>query len=448
MPTLPTNILAHLLPFRSIFFTDKTFLKASLLLIGALICKGGRTVCSILRVLGLKGETGFAKYHHVLNRARWDALEGSKVLLQQIDKDHQEPLKIIIDGHLERRKGKMISAKGNYRDAVQSSKDCTVISSGLKWLCVASLNRFSWCKRTLALPFMTILTPHEDCNKKSGKKHKTLQDWTCQILMQIRRWLPLRSIIFVGDSEFACAKVALECIKQKIIFVSRLKLNARLFNFPIRNHMGRPQKKGTRLPTIETILTDRTIEWEMKEVSWYGSTRRTVQYCTGVCLWHVMTHSSTPISIRYVVIKDPENILSPLLLMSTNLELAPWEIIENYVVRWNIEVSFHESREHLGIETQRQWSDKAIARTTPILFALYSLVILIGNTLFKTGKVEIEQTAWYIKEDFKFSDMFKSVRKYLLKEMYFCKEEFSEQAALKSQKDFIDRVVDLVLQVA
>ncbi len=446
MQTLPPIILSHLRPFRDIFLTNKTYLKASLLFIGALMCQGGRTICSVLRVLGLKGEKTFSKYHNVLNRSKWKTLEGSKILLNQIDQDQQEPLKIVIDGHLERRRGANISAKGHYRDPVQSSKNYTVISSGLKWLSVMALKRFSWCQRTLALPFLTVLVPSEESNKNNKKRHKTLQDWTCQIIMQIRRWIPHRKIILTADNEFATADIALQCSKQKISFVSRLKLNARLFDFPFHNHMGRPRNKGLRLPDIASIINDPNTKWESKEVLWYGGIYKRIHYVTNTCLWHVMTHA--PIPIRYVLVKGFEDKIKPVLLMSTDTELEAVPIIETFVGRWNVEVTFHEAREHLGIETQRQWSDMSIARTTPILFALYTLAILMGNDLIKEGFVEIEQAAWYAKKEIKFSDILTGMRRYILEKMYFCKDQFSEQTEQKSNANFINRVIDLFLHAA
>lgn len=355
MITLPPIILTHLQPFRKIFLTNKTFFKASLLLIGALMCQGARTICSVLRVLGLKGETAFTKYHNILNRSKWKTLEGSKILLEQIDQNQQEPLKIVIDGHLERRRGSKITAIGHYRDPVQSSKNYTVISSGLKWLSVMALKRFSWCQRTLALPFLTILVPSEKGNEKNNKRHKTLQDWTSQIVIQIRKWFPQRKIILTADNEFATAEIAYISLKQKISFVSRLKLNARLFDFPFPNRIGRPRNKGLRI-SVDNILNNPDTKWESKEVVWYGGIHKRVHYITKACLWHVMTHH--PIPIRYVIMKDPEDKFKPILLMSSDSDLEAIQIIETYVERWNIEVTFHEAREHLGIETQRQWSEK------------------------------------------------------------------------------------------
>ncbi len=448
MPTLPPSILAHLHPFRTIFVTKKTYLKASLLLIGVLLCQGSRTICSVLRVLGLKGEKTFAKYHHVLNRAKLKTLEGSKILLQKIDLDQDEPLTLVIDSHLERRKGSRIWAKGHYRDAVQSGNKYTVISSGLKWLSVMALKKISWSKRTFALPFLTVLMPHEESNKSKRKQHKTMHDWTCQIIMQIRRWLPKRKIILTADSEFASAAIAISCVKQSIAFISRLKLNARLFDFPIQSHKGRPRKKGLRLPGVGAMLNNPEIQWMTIEINWYGGKVKEVQCMTGTCLWHVMTHSATPITIRYVLIKDPEGKFKPVLLMSTDIELGVKQIIETYVKRWNIEVTFHETREHLGIETQRQWSDKAIARTTPILFALYSIVVLIGRELIKEDYIKIDKTAWYQKDEIKFSDIIKGIKKYILEKMYFCNQGFLSETEEKGTYSLFDRVIALFLNAA
>jgi hypothetical protein len=445
MQTLPPTILAHLQPFRVVFLTNKTYLTASLLLAGALLCRGGRTVCGILRALGLQGETAFTKYHNVLNRSRWNTLKASRILLEQIDTEKQEALRIVIDGHLERRRGSHISGKGCYHDAVQSSRGYTVISPGLKWLSVMVLKRFSWSQRILALPFLTVLVPSEKSNKKKKKRHKTLQDWTSQMIKQIRRWLPHRKIILTADSEFAVAEITKTCSKLRISFVSRLKLNARLFDFPFKfEGKGRPRNKGLRLPTGTEMLADPNLKWESAEVCWYGGARRNVLYVTGKGLWHVMGHK--PIPIRYVFMKDPQNEFNPVLLMSTDEKIEATQIIETYVSRWNIEVTFRESREHLGIETQRQWSDLAILRSTPILFALYSLVILIGTSLLEKQLVQINKTAWYQKEEVKFSDILASIRKDILR--HFCKERFGNETAQNSDEGFLDRVIDLFIKAA
>ena len=110
---------------------------------------------------------------------------------------------------------------------------------------------------------------------------------------------------------------------------------------------------------------------------------------------------------------DPESELDPLPLMSTDVTLSAERIIELYIQRWNLEVTFEEVREHLGVETQRQWSDKAIARTTPILMSLYTIVCVIADKLHEQRPIEVAQTAWYEKKDATFSDLLTTIRKML-----------------------------------
>ena len=111
---------------------------------------------------------------------------------------------------------------------------------------------------------------------------------------------------------------------------------------------------------------------------------------------------------------------------STDVNLTAIQIIELYVDRWGLEVTFQETREHLGVETQKQWSNKGIARTTPILMALYSMVCLIGNRMNEEASLVPEKTAWYDKETVTFSDLLKSVRSDLWKENVFFRKEFSD----------------------
>jgi hypothetical protein len=87
--------------------------------------------------------------------------------------------------------------------------------------------------------------------------------------------------------------------------------------------------------------------------------------------------------------------------------------VEDFVKRWPIEVTYEESRAHLGLETQRQWSDLAIERSTPCLLGLYSLVVLLGQALHPEGKIPVQQTAWYPKAQATFSDVLATVRWHL-----------------------------------
>jgi hypothetical protein len=83
------------------------------------------------------------------------------------------------------------------------------------------------------------------------------------------------------------------------------------------------------------------------------------------------------------------------------------------IKRWCIEVTFEESRAHLGIETQRPWSDLAIERSTPCLFGLYSVVTVLGSVFHPTGDIPFQSTAWYHKQQATFGDVLATVRRQL-----------------------------------
>ena len=205
MVTLPVSIIRLLEPFSAIFQV-KTWQKAQLLLVGAILSPGKRTVTSALRVMGLSGDGNFARYHHVLNRARWSSLQLSRTLLfpllRRLDSG-VGPLVFGTDETIERRRGKQIAAKGIYRDAVRSSGSHFVKASGLRWISLMWLVPIPWAGRVWALPFLTVLAPSERYNRERGQRHKKLTDWTRQMILQLRRWLPNRPLVVVGDSSYA-----------------------------------------------------------------------------------------------------------------------------------------------------------------------------------------------------------------------------------------------------
>jgi DDE superfamily endonuclease len=418
MPSLSPAILSIIAPF-AILFSKPVWSNALTLFIGTILCRGKRTICAVLRVMGLSNEVNFSKYHHVLNRVNWSLLSAARILLNLLVNvtGKGNPLVFFIDETLERRKGVKIKAKGYYRDAVRSSKNVVVKSSGLKWLTLAMSWRFPFSERYFALPFMTVLEPSAKSDKLAKRRHKTTLQWTIQMLIQIVRWLKNTPIILVGDGGFACGELAWKCLKLKISLITRLKMNAGLYNFaPIEvpGKRGRKKTKGAKLFSFRDMIGMPDLGWTEIVVEGYGQKRKKLKYISNVSLWGV--DGFVPVPIRWVLAVDPEGELDPLPLMSTDLNIFPEKIIALYIQRWNLEVTFEEVREHMGVETQRQWSDRAIARSTPILFGLYTIVCLICNRLQEERPIEVAQTAWYEKKDATFSDLLKAVRKVLWKD--------------------------------
>ena len=314
--------------------------------------------------------------------------------------------------------------------------------------------RFSFAKRAFALPFFTVLEPSEKSTKKQGKPHKTTLDWSIQMIMQLVRWAPSVPFILVGDGGFACVKLAWVCLRYNVALVSRLKMNARIYGLPEETpagKRGRKPKKGQRLITFKEMLTVEDLPWKEVEIAGYDGKKKTVKYLTNTGMWGA---DGGPIPIRWVLVVDPTGEMDPLPLMSTDVTLTAMDIIELYVDRWGLEVTFQEAREHLGVETQKQWSDKAIARTTPILMALYTIVCLIGHRLNETTPIVVEKAAWYDKTRVTFSDLLKAVKIELWKDNLFFRKEFSDpsikiQLQEEGLKELIrDFLIRILMQAA
>jgi hypothetical protein len=415
MLTLPKPIIQVLRVFEPVF-SERVWEWAKILLVGAILTPGQRTVTAAMRVMGLSGEAQYQNYHRVLNRAVWCSRSLSERLLRQIVATFvpsDEPLVVGLDDHIERRRGKQIAAKGIYRDAVRSSKSFFVKTSGLRWVSMMVLTKIPWIGRTWALPFLTVLAPSERYHQERGVQHKKLTDWARQMIRQVRRWLPDRALVVVVDSSYAVLELLATCskLRQPVTVVTRLRLDAALYDpAPPRKPgtKGAPRKKGARQPTLAQRSHDPATPWQPVSVAWYGNSLRTVEVASGTAVWY---HAGLPIvPLRWVLIRDPFAKFTTQALLCTDLTASPAQIVEWFVLRWQLEVTFEEARAHLGIETQRQWSPLAILRTTPALLALFSLVTLFAHQLLQGQALPVRQAAWYHKAQPTFSDTLAFVR--------------------------------------
>ena len=245
------------------------------------------------------------------------------------------------------------------------------------------------------------------------RRHKKLTDWGRQLLLQVARWLPDRQIIGVGDSSYAATSL-LNAVRSRVCMITRLRLDARLFDPPARRRpgtVGRPRVVGTRQANLAGRLTNPKTRWRrVKVTGWYGRGERTVEIMSGTALWH---HPGRLVPIRYVLVRDVAGELRPQAFLCTDLKADPVDILRWFVRRWSIEVTFAEVRRHLGGETQRQWSDPAIARTTPALLGLFSLVTLWAHKLYASQPTTPRAAAWYPKPLPTFSDALALVRREL-----------------------------------
>ena len=412
--TVPRILAEWLWPFIGCF-TASNWNHVLVLVAGAVLSPGRRTVTAALRVMGLDQSASFAVYHRVLSTARWSARFAAHQLLELlvIAFVPQGPVIIAIDDTIERRWGARIKARGIYRDPVRSSHGHFVKTSGLRWLSVMLLAPIPWAGSVWALPFLTILAPSERYAQSQGRRHKTLTDRARQALLQTARWLPGRQVIAVTDSSFSAIEL-LRDVKAHLSVITRLRLDAGLYEPPPPRRpgkRGRSRVKGMRLPTLKTRLADPATPWQRVTIrGWYGKTERRLDIASGTAIWH---HPGRRVAIRWVLVRDGDGEKPPQALLCTDPDLDPVTILGWFVRRWRIEVTFEEVRRHLGVETQRQWSDLAILRTTPVLLGLFSLIALWAERIRAERGLLPERVRWYSKSDPTFSDALALVRREL-----------------------------------
>jgi hypothetical protein len=420
MLILPTDMIAVLRPFAQAF-TERTWEWVQILVVGAILAPGRRTVTAILRVMGLRNERQFQRYHRVLNRVKWSGLLISQILLTLLVATFVVagvPLVIAADETLERRNGDTIRAIGVFRDAVRSSKKHVVYCFGLRWISMMLLVAVPWSPRVWALPFLTVLAPSAKTNLANRKRHKTSIDWIIQMIAVVRRWQPDRALVLVVDGGLAAIKLGLRCCRLAlpVTYVSRLRLDAALYDAPLPQAAGKrgpKPKKGIRQPSVSARVTDPTTVWEPVTIAWYGGRQRAVDLATGTALWY--TPGYDPLPLRWVLVRD-RAITKPFAtqaFFATDRDVCAAQIVAWFVLRWNEEVTFEEVRAHLGVETQRQWSDLAIARTTPALLGMFSLITLLGYRLTQDQPMPVRTAAWYTKQTATFADVIALVRRHL-----------------------------------
>jgi len=318
---------------------------------------------------------------------------------------------------LERRRGKQIKAKGWFKDPIQSNNGRIVTSTGLRWMPVMLLTQVPFVGRIFALSFLTILVPSEKRQKELGKKHRSPQRRASQVICLLRRWFRHCKVRLVVDAGYACIELARQCIQQRVTLITRLRANARLFELAPQKtgKRGRPRKKGKRLNLREMA---KTLSWNKHTIKGYKGVEELREIAEFVCLW-APVGMSRPIRVRVILSRDLLDIKGALFaLLTTDMEISAKEVVDLYILRWNQEVSHREVREHLGMETQRQWSDRAIERSTPLIFGLHSLVFVIAAHLHNRSPIQAAQCSWYRKEGLTFSDLLHAVRGVLREHLF------------------------------
>jgi hypothetical protein len=226
--------------------------------------------------------------------------------------------------------------------------------------------------------------------------------------------LPLREITLMGDTAYTVLERGLHAQATHVTLVTTGRVDAVLHEpAPERpqNTIGRPRVTGRRVPALDHVLQNPETVWQELTVHWSGQGKRPLQMCTGTALWD--RSGDDPLPIRWVLTRDPVGTRPAHAIFSTDPTQTAEESIMDCLKRWSLDVSFEEGRAHLGMETQRQWSDLATRRSTPFLFGLSSLVALFGRALHPNGQIPIAQAAWSRTHTATFRDVLAAVRRHL-----------------------------------
>jgi hypothetical protein len=400
-------------------FTRRTFERFLTLMCGVIVTMGRRSVSRALRVMQphLKGH--WSNYHRVYSQARFSMWKLAAVLARQVVAllPANEAIVLIVDDTVQEKRGRKVWAKGAHRDAHRSSRSHDGITFGHKWLVMCVLVTLPGMARPWALPVLCGLCRPPKTAAGTGQRQKTPCQLSLQLLMRMMRWFPRRRFILLGDSRAVSNAVACFACRHRdrVTVISRLRADANLYGPPTLK--GRA-KKGPKKPSPQEQAEH--LPRVTQTVSWYGASRRKVRHVTDTALWY-SHHNHQVVPIRWVcVLADLKLKMEAAYFYCTDPDLPAKRIIELYALRWNIEVTFEESRALLGWQTTRHWCRQSVLRVTPILLGLFTGVALIWKELSRQTKgvqrQRFSQTPCYRKSAMTFADALFWVRRELWKE--------------------------------
>lgn len=388
----------------------------------ATLITGPRTVSGVLRLLSLIEPLNPSTFHRLFSYRKWCSRRLARIIAKFIV-DRFAPdgvIKVVGDETVDGHRGKKVYGKARHRDAVRSSHSHTVYRYGHKWIVLAVLVPLPYTCRPFALPILVALYRDAKTNQAEGRAHKTPVKLMCGLLATLMHWFPERKFVFAGDNAYGTHPMSrfAHRHRKQLSLVSKIVANANLFEPPPKTRgkkSGRPPVKGNSLPAPCEVVAQKKKGKKLR-VHWYGGGWRNVEVITGTGHW--FKSGKGLVGIRWVFVRDLDGTHRDEYFFSTDVTMTASEIIEHYGGRWNIETTFQEMREHLGLETTRGWHKQTVLRMAPCLFLLYSMVTIFYDTMPQSS-VHLRERSWAGKSTITFSDMITSVRHHLWLEWVF-----------------------------
>lgn len=402
-------------------FTRPTLPRFLLLMCGLIVTMGRHTVSHALVAIEPLMDGHWSNYHRIYSATRFCMWQLAAALTRQVIRLLPDGvvIELVADDTIDGKDGDRVWAKGVHRDSTRSSRKIDQVKFGHKWLVLCVLVRFSQIDRPWALPILCGMCISPKVAGEIDCRAKTASDVTRQLLIVLMRWLPGRKFVLLGDSQVITHKTA--CLaarhRDRVKVIGRLRGDANLYAEPTAAQRRRRVRgggyctKGHKRPSPAQSI--KHLSPCRQEVAWYGGARRTVNHFSDTALWFSKQNCQV-VPIRWVCVpgrkrrdRDGNDYF-----YSSDPAMTAARIIELYVLRWNIEVTFEEARALLGLETTRHWCRQSVLRVTPLLLGLFTAITLIWNRLpsAKRRGCRDSQTPCYKKQSPTFADALFAVR--------------------------------------
>ena len=445
MPPIKSSFLELLASFRPVF-RGPVFRNFVVLAIGAVLNQGRQTVCNILRIYPWRIEKSWSSFHHFFSTVHWSPLALSKILcsliLSRIPSDQEVIL--IADDTLIRRWGRNVFRISVHRDPVRSGKgQNTVYARGHEWLVLSIGFKAPHRSRVWALPVLIFPeVPQKVFDQervKTGKRvghYRSPTRWITLGLRLLRRWFPARRFLLLADGSLNTHELhRFVATDPQVEVIGHCRMDTVLHDPPPQHpsgKRGRPRKIGARLPSPGEAAADANAAWEKETCHWYGNGDKEQWLLSGTACWY-RPGEQVP-TVKWVVIRDPERKNKDIALSTSSQRMAANAVVSTYVTRWAIETTFEEARKHLKLETAENWSKKSIQRTVPVLFGLFSLIVLWFCQ--QPQKTHVFRTDWYHKMEPSFSDAMMLLRSELWLQAIFPESKSLRGFLKKNQEIF------------
>jgi hypothetical protein len=401
-------------------FTAPTLQRFIALMIGLIVTMGRHTVSHALVVMTRLLDGHWSNYHRLYSCAKYSSWKLAAVLVRQVVAllPDDVTIELVADDTVDGKEGDHVWGKTAHRDPTASTHSRTAIKFGHKWLAMCVLVQLKGWDRPWALPILCGMCVSPRLSGMISVRQKTPSQLARQMLIRLMRWFPGRRFILSGDYQVITHETAAFAQRHadRVTVIGRLRGDANLY--APSKHPGRAcrggtrSRKGRKLPTPAKRIGQ--IKPVLEEVNWYGARRRKVRHVNEQALWYDK-HGCTVTPIRWVcVLGNPKQNLQDAFFFSSDPAMTAAQIIAFYARRWNIEVTFEESRALLGLETTRHWCRQSVLRVTPILLGLFTAVVLVWQQLPKARQqICSTGTPCYNKQTITFADVLAAVRREL-----------------------------------